>query len=128
VYYLERDDAVYAALLDIIGSLKLPVIINGGDSFVKRAITAGELPVIVHGVNQESVMTGFNADTGAFTVQEAGEVAYYSEYLSDCARAGLDVFLTEYAAPGAPVRSEIDRFCRKNGYVYYIAESINLDI
>lgn len=131
VAYLYPADAIYNGLNAILASLAqygLPVIINGGDAYVTRAVLeASEPNAIITGVNQECVFTNINFTTGALVRQDAENSSYYQDYLAKCKAAGLSVYLTEYAKPNSPLIENIDAYCRQNGFFYYISPSIDLD-
>jgi endo-alpha-1,4-polygalactosaminidase (GH114 family) len=114
-----------------LSSQGLPVIINGGDTFVERALAAGELDTCVKGINQECVFTSiesYNGD-GVFGTQQADAIEYYKAYLAKCKQSGkLQVYLTEYMKEKAgTLADKIADYCRKNNFLYYIAPSIKLD-
>jgi hypothetical protein len=131
---VSKTQPIYDGLLNIYRGLStqgLPVIINGGDTFVERALTAGELDACVKGINQECVFTSiksYNGD-GVFGTQKADAIEYYKAYLSQCKQSGrLQVYLTEYMKErtGA-LMDKIAGYCWENNFFYYIAPSIKLD-
>lgn len=110
-----------------LGQYGKPVLINGGDVFVARAVLDAEQPnPIITGVNQECVFPDIDFDHRAL-VQQTENTNYYREYLDRCKYAGLDVYLLEYAKPNTELKSEIDDYCKQNGFLYYISPSIDLD-
>jgi endo-alpha-1,4-polygalactosaminidase (GH114 family) len=111
------------------GAYGLPVIINGGDSFVQRALQSGDLAdTPVKGINQESVFTALDPVTGHMGPQNAETTEYFLDYLSQCKDNRLDIYLTEYAPKGnQQIRKLIEKYCRKKQYLFYIASSLNLD-
>lgn len=131
VYYLYPSDAIFDGLNAILSDLAQygkPVLINGGDVFVSRAVLDAKSPnTVITGVNQECVFTNIDFDSGSLTLQSAENTAYYQTYLSRCKAVGLDVYLTEYAPANAHVGKTIQQYCTKQGYLYYISPSINLD-
>lgn len=131
VYYLYPTDAIFDGLNAILADLSQygkPVLINGGDVFVSRAVLDAATPnSVITGVNQECVFTAINFDTHSLKQQDRENTAYYQEYLSRCKAAGLDVFLTEYAKTGDSIIARIESYCKKNGFLYYISPNINLD-
>jgi hypothetical protein len=131
---VSKTQPVYDGLLNIyrgLGTQGLPVIINGGDTFVERALEAGELDPCVKGINQECVftsITSYNGD-GVFGVQKADATGYYKAYLEKCKQSGkLQVYITEYMKEksGSPM-DKIADYCLKNNFFYYIAPSLKLD-
>ena len=131
VYYLYPTDAIYKGLIAILDNLApygKPVLINGGDVFVTKAVLDADSPVAtITGVNQECVFTNINFTSGTLTRQDAENLQYYQDYLARCKNAGLTVCLLEYAKSNDPVSNDISDYCHKNGFQYYISPSINLD-
>ncbi len=131
VYYLYHTDAIFNGLIAILSDLApydKPVLINGGDVFVSRAVLDSVKPNdVITGVNQECVFTNINFDTGSLINQDQENSNNYQEYLARCKAAGLDVYLTEYAKAGDSIASSIHSYCEKNGFLYYISSNMNLD-
>ncbi len=131
VYYLYPSDAIYGGLNAILQNLaqyEKPVLINGGDVFVSRAVLDSSSPNgVITGVNQECVFSNIHFSTGALVRQDAESTQYYQEYLSRCKQAGLDVYLTEYVNSNQSLNNAIAQYCKENGFQYYISSSINLD-
>ena len=131
VYDLYPTDAIFHGLNAILNDLAQygkPVLINGGDVFVSRAVLDADKPnPVITGVNQECVFTNIDFDTGSLINQDQENSNYYQEYLARCKAAGLDVYLTEYAKSGDSIASKIHQYCEKNGFLYYISSNVNLD-
>lgn len=131
IAYLYPADAIYNGLNAILANLaqyELPVIINGGDAYVTRAVLeASEPNAVIIGVNQECVFTNINFTAGTLVRQDEENSIYYQSYLAKCKSAGLAVYLTEYAKANSPLIEKIDAYCRQNGFFYYVSPSINLD-
>ena len=131
VYYLYPTDAIYNGLIAILQNLVQygkPVLINGGDVFITKTVLDADKPLsVITGVNQESVFTSINFDSGTFLRQDAENNQYYMDYLLRCKAAGLDVYLTEYANKTSNIENEIKPFCDKNGFQYFISSTIELD-
>lgn len=131
VYYLYPSDAIYEGLNAILQNLaqyEKPVLINGGDVYVSRAVLDASTPnTVITGVNQECVFTNINFSSGSLVRQDADSKQYYQEYLARCKQAGLDIYLTEYVKNQKSLVSEIENYCNKNGFQYYISSTINLD-
>ena len=131
VYYLYPTDAVYEGLNAILQALayyQKPVLINGGDVFVSRAVLDASAPnPVITGVNQECVFTNIDFDSGRLVRQSEDNTTYYQDYLARCKAAGLDVYLTEYAKTGDDISQAIQTYCETNAFYYYISPSVNLD-
>ena len=131
VYYLYPTDAIFDGLNAILTDLAQygkPVLINGGDTYVSRAVLDSASPnAVITGVNQECVFTNIDFDAGTLIRQDADTTSYYQEYLARCKSAGLSVYLTEYAKSGDNITRKIEAFCKERGYLYYVSPSINLD-
>ncbi len=131
VYDLYPSDAIYKglnAILQTLAQYQIPVLINGGDVFVSKAVLDADAPnPVITGVNQECVFTNIDFDSGRLVRQSADNTAYYQDYLARCKTAGLDVYLTEYANAGNAVIKKIEQYCQEKGFVYYVSPSVNLD-
>ena len=131
IYYLYPTDAIFNGLNAILNDLAQygkPVLINGGDTYVSRAVLDSASPnAVITGVNQECVFTNIDFDAGTLIRQDADTTSYYQEYLARCKSAGLAVYLTEYAKSGDNITRKIEAYCKERGYLYYVSPSINLD-
>ena len=128
IYYQYPKDEIYQGLKKILTGLKqysLPVILNGGDTFVQRSIEEGKALSLFDGVNQECVFTKIDFAKPAYLSQDKESKAYYEEYLEKAKAAGLSVYLTEYQA-NSELSQEIERYCKENGFLWYNAESLEL--
>lgn len=126
--YRSMKEDVYASLLTILKMYEeaaLPVLVNGADEFVSRLIDE-EQEGLIRGVNQETVFSRIlDYENDKFGKQPKSENQYYTEYLDVCRDAGLDVFLLEYTTD-EDVEKNINRYCEKNGFRYYISKHVNL--
>ena len=112
VYYNYCRDSIYRGLVSILTGIEdygIPVIVNGGDTFVKRALSEKKASKLFDGICQESV---FTSATG---IQKKSVTRYYRSYLKKVRRAGFDVIIVEYGADRA-LSKRIKSFCRKNRY------------
>ncbi len=126
VYSEYPTQAIYGGLIDIIQDLHqwdLPVIINGGDEFVKKGIDSKELDI--DGINQETVFSAIDFSDNSFHENSDEQEAYYKEYLSFGAEHNLEIFLLEYTEDEA-LTSEIEAYCEENQYRCYISSSLEL--
>lgn len=130
VYYEYPTDDIFEGLTTILKHLmkyRKPVIINGGDVFVMEYKERyGRLTDIMTGVNQESVWSKIDFDTGKFSVQKKSDRNYFMKYVETCDSQGLDVYLLEYTKSKA-LKSKIKKYCSQKHFHYYISDSIELD-
>lgn len=130
VYYAYHSDGIYDGLTTILRHMMeygKPVVINGGDTFVMEyEQRSGDLSRIMTGVNQESVWSKIDFDIGEFTEQTKSSREYFREYVESCKEQGLDVYLIEYTKDDA-LKKRINDYCERNGFHYYISDSIELD-
>ena len=129
VYYQYPDTRIYQGLKTIlygIAKYEMPVIINGGDTFVTAMIGKGEtLPFT--GVNQEGVFTTIeDYETDTFSTQTEENRKYFQTYLKHCKEAGLDVYLLEYTVD-TELMQEIADYAQEKGYSMYISATVGLD-
>lgn len=132
VYYLYPKKEIYSGVKSILKQLKSKynkeIIINGGDTFVKKVIkTEKNIDRIFDGVNQECVFTKIDFDSKSFGNNSKPDRKYYLNYLRRCKGNKIDIYLTEYAKPRASIRKVIADYCRKNNYKYYVSRSLNLN-
>ncbi len=130
VYYNYQTNEVYEsllAILDELDKLNKPIIINGADEFVIRAIDNSELGDSVYGINQESVFTKIDFENDRFIEQDDENLEFYKEYLNKAKEYGLNVFVIEYGATGDNLKKS-KRYFKEKGFTYYFAGSINLDL
>lgn len=132
VYYQYPERDIYDGILDTLeglgGEYGLPLIINGGDVFMREALDRNDLKATtVRGVNQESVFTLPKLRAGRFGRQSAEVSRYYQSYLSRCKAAGLDVFITEYLIDDAALLTQILDYCERGGFTAFISGSPALD-
>ena len=128
IYYQYPKEEIYQGLKTILTGLKqysLPLILNGGDTFVQKSIEDGSALSLFDGVNQECVFTKIDFTKPSYLSQDKETKAYYEEYLEKAKTAGLSVYLTEYQA-NSSLSKEIDRYCKEKGFLWYNAESLEL--
>ncbi|WP_408069875.1 endo alpha-1,4 polygalactosaminidase [Butyrivibrio sp. JL13D10] len=130
VYYLYEHSWIYKGLVNILTRLRdkynLPIIINGGDSFVTKLMDEGKTDLIA-GINQESVFSSIlDYEKCEFGENPALDRAYYEEYLGRAKKNGLLVFMIEYTQDMRLV-DKIKEFCQQNGYKCYVTDSLKLD-
>lgn len=129
VYYVYPNEKIYLGLMDIfdIFSVRgIDVMVNGGDSFIRKAIDENSLPDCIKAVNQETVFTSIDFENGSFGEQAAEEREYFKEYAELCSCSGLKVYLIEYGADGR-LSKEITAYCKEMGFECYFADSLELD-
>ncbi|WP_277631465.1 endo alpha-1,4 polygalactosaminidase [Atopococcus tabaci] len=104
-----------------------PVVINGGDQFVKAYLQQNQqVDDILTGVNQETVFSSINFSDRSLGTQKETTHNYYVDYLNDMDAAGVDVFLLEYTT-NSELAAEINEFTAQKGWRYFISDSIELD-
>ncbi|MBQ8979423.1 MAG: hypothetical protein IJ080_06660, partial [Oscillospiraceae bacterium] len=84
----------------------------------------GELPV-TDAVNQETVWSSIDFDSGTFGKNPDEERAYFTDYLSRIKGMGKDVYLLEYTTDKALIK-KIAGFCDDRGYTYYASSTLEL--
>ena len=128
VYAAYPTDEMYNGLLNIMNGLQgynIPIIMNGGNSFVSRGLSTGELTYLIEAVCQECVFTTYDPYKG-YSFQSNANTDAYKEYLASCADQNLLVYIIEYA-PDPDTEAMILGYCRGHNFQYYIADSIDLN-
>ncbi len=130
VYYQYPRKAIYNGLVKIVKGLarcKKPLVINGGDTFVKKLLGAEpDVKKLIAGVNQESVLTNIDFENKRFGRQNAEDHRYYAGYLKRCKKAGLRVYLLEYGS-GPKLEADVRTFAKENGYTAFLSPGLMLD-
>ena len=129
VYANFKKSKIYEGLKTILGGIHshgLPMLINGGDEFVSKAIKDGSYGSLFDGVNQEEVFTLINFDNHTYKNQSSGEKKYYQNYLQEVKSKNLLVYLLEYGASESKEK-EIAEYCQANGFAYYNSKSYDLN-
>ena len=129
VYYQYQTDEIYNGLINIMERLNeydIEIIINGGNDLVSKLILDGKSELI-DGINQEGVFSSIkDYDNDVFTKQDKGETEYFTQYLDMVKKEGLDVYLLEYTTDSG-LAKEIETYCSREGFRYYISCSVGLD-
>lgn len=129
VYYMYNSEEVFDGLITILEELQniqLPIIINGGDTFIKEALRSHDVTRLIYGVNQETVMTSIDFERELYAENDATTTQYYEQYLAICQAVGLAVYIIEYGAQGK-LAKKIEKFSRKHNYNYFISPTLALD-
>ena len=130
VYYVNERPAILEGLGVLMQGLVQTgkeVIINGGDTFLDTwCETKGTWDQVITGINQESVFSRILWDGDKFGTAEPEDHEYFVSYVTRYGKLGADIYLLEYTVDPELIQ-EIDAFCEKNGYLYYVSDSISLD-
>ena len=130
VYYEYPQSAIFDGLAAILRALKetgKAVVLNGGDVFLDAYCAhEGSWRDVITGINQETVFSSINWDTGTFGKADAEDHAYFTDYVERYANAGADIYLLEYTTDAALI-AEIEAYCAAHGFGCYISDSIELD-
>lgn len=128
VYYNYHRKGIFNGLVSILTRIhnqNIPIIINGGDVFVKKLMSTGKHKII-DGIMQEEVLTritGYGSD--GFKTQTRADRKYYESYIRKVTKKGLYVSVLEYTKK-ASKRKSIINYCKKYGYGYYICNNVML--
>ena len=128
VYYHYHTDSVFDGITDILRSFKKAgayVSVNGGDVYVSEYADRYGCLDVIDAVNQETVFSEIDFDSGTFSSNSAKEREYFTEYINRVNSFGKDVFLLEYTTDKKLI-AEIDSFCREKGYTYYCSQTLEL--
>ena len=131
VYDHDQRPEVYASLVQLLKefqSMGLPVIINGGSTFVSQFVAENPKLArqLIYAVNQESVFLAYDFDAGKPVQQTAEAEDFYLDYLNNLSQTGIQVFLIEYGTDSYQA-DKILKQCQELDYSLYLAPSILLD-
>ena len=130
VYYQYPEPEMLEGLSVIMEGLKstgADVIVNGGDAFVEAYTSGGgRADDIITGINQESVFTRIDWDTGNFSASTKEDMEFFTDYIEKYSSQGIDIYLLEYTKnPFIVARIKI--YCQDHNYKYYVSPSIELN-
>ena len=130
VYYTYNETKIYNGLETILRKLKsfnVDVVINGGDEFVNDYYeNNNSIEEIITGINQEDVFTSYDFDNEKFETANSEDSLYYKEYIEKFGAMGTEIYLLEYT-DDLEVISQIENYCKKNDFMFYVSDSIELD-
>ena len=128
VYYHYPTEDIFDGVTAILRSFREQgayISINGGDAYVSEyADRFGDLDII-DAVNQETVFSAIDFDSGTFSRNDPDEQRYFTEYTDKVSSFGKDVYLLEYTSDKALI-NETDRFCKDRGYRWYASQTLEL--
>lgn len=131
VYYVNPTPEIMDGLTVMLRSMMdtgLDVIINGGDCYLDAyCASGGSWNDVITGINQESVFSSILWDSDSFGTANEEDHEYYCDYIERYSELGADIYLLEYTTDKKLI-SEIDSYCKRNGFDYYIADSIELGV
>ena len=105
----------------------LDVIINGGDCYLDAyCALGGSWSDVITGINQESVFSSILWDSDSFGTADVEDHEYFCDYIERYSALGADIYLLEYTTDKKLI-SQIDSYCKRNKFDYYISDSIELD-
>ena len=129
VYYYAPNESIFEGLTAILQNIMTfgkEVIINGGDTYVTEYRERyGDISQIMTGVNQESVWSAINFDSGTFHEQTRETRDYFCKYLEACKAAGMEVYLLEYTTNQKLIQ-KIKVYCKEQDFHFYISSSLEL--
>ncbi|MCR5355995.1 MAG: endo alpha-1,4 polygalactosaminidase [Lachnospiraceae bacterium] len=135
VYYMYPTDEIFDGLTAILKGLKemdCDVIVNGGDTYLDIFTERGGDPEdIITGINQECVFTGIDWENERLIESKREDRGYFSEYIEKYAQRGMQIFMIEYVPDGDEnntLRKDIRAYAKDHGFMYYIADSIKLNV
>ena len=131
VYDHDQRPEVYASLVQLLKefqTMNLPVIINGGSTFVSQFVAENPKLArhLIYAVNQESVFLAYDFDADKPVQQTAEAEDFYLDYLNNLSQTGIQVFLIEYGADSYQA-DKILKQSQELDYSLYLAPSILLD-
>ena len=129
VYYYDLHESAFEGITAILQNMMTfgkAVIINGGDTYVAEYRERyGAIDQIMTGVNQESVWSSIDFDSGTFREQTSETRDYFCKYLETCKADGVEVYLLEYTTNQKLIQ-KIKEYCKEQDFHFYISNSLEL--
>jgi len=85
----------------------------------------GAIDQIMTGVNQESVWSSIDFDSGTFREQTSETRDYFCKYLEMCKADWVEVYLLEYTTNQKLIQ-KIKEYCKEQDFHFYISSSLEL--
>ncbi len=130
VYYQYPEAEILEGLSVIMEGLKstgADIIVNGGDAFVEAyTASGGRADDIITGINQESVFTRIDWNTGNLYGSTKDDMEYFTNYIEKYSSQGIDIYLLEYTKKPLIV-AKIKSYCHDHNFKYYVSPSIELN-
>lgn len=131
VYDHDQRPEVYASLLKLLRDLNamhLPLIINGGSTFVSQLVSENPSLArqLIFAINQENVFLAYDFEVNQAIQQSSDALDFYLDYLETVSQEDIGIFLIEYGA-NAEQADKILKQCQKWTYKVYLAPNILLD-
>lgn len=131
VYDQYPSETIYDGLLCILSelhALNLEIIINGGDTFVRRFIESkGDSHKVFDGVNQEDVYTLYDFSNNKCGSNSEESKEYWEEYLELVSQNGYSVYVLEYA-DSMNMITDAGKYSEEHGWTCYVADNIELKL
>ena len=131
VYDQYPSETIYDGLLGILSelhALNLEIIINGGDTFVRRFIESkGDSHKVFDGVNQEDVYTLYDFSNNKCGSNSEESKEYWEEYLELVSQNGYSVYVLEYA-DSMNMITDAGKYSEEHGWTCYVADNIELKL
>lgn len=130
VYYNFPTDGIINGLTVMMTSMVdtgLEVIINGGDCYLDSYCNnGGSWDDVITGINQESVFSSILWNEDSFGTADPDDHEYFIDYIERYSELGADIYLLEYSTDKDLI-NQIESYCDKHGFYYYISDSVELD-
>lgn len=129
VYYNNSNQSIYNGLVKILkhlNKLDIKIIINGGDTFIKKYLHENNNLNLFDGVNQETVFSKIIFNNQTFGKANKVDHQYFLDYIELCSKNNIDIYLLEYTKDKALIK-QIKQYCQDKNFKYYISDSIDLD-
>ena len=128
VYDQYPDDAVYDALRLMLYRLKdtyhLPVILEGGETFLARALATAGDETLFDGVGRVGVFTLIDGDKNLYALQDPAVTEAQLLSLAALKEKGYEVYLTEFAGSAETI-TRVQDACARNGYHVFFSGDQN---
>ena len=130
VYDYAPHESIFEGLTAILQNMMTfgkAVIINVGDTYVAEYRERyGDIDHIMTGVNQESVWSSIDFDSGTFREQTSETRDYFCKYLETCKADGVEVYLLEYTTNQKLIQ-KIKDTARSKTFIFIFPVPLNLD-
>lgn len=128
VYERYCKEKIFRGLFSILKDLQIydkKIIINGGDFFVRRLASSGQMQLI-SGINQEGVVSCIkDYKKNLFIANRKTVRNYFTDYIKFVKKRKKSVYAVEYSR-NKRLSKKITEHAKRYGYSVYISESVAL--
>lgn len=129
VYSVYPREEIYKGVLESLKNIKtlnLPIVVNGGDTFMSRAARKDHIENIVYGINQECVFSSIDFSKNKIYKSDDETKKFFKDYMENMKQKGIKIFILEYGRD-KKINAEVKAYCSNKKFQYAMSPYIELN-